>query len=99
LFCWRRGKSPHRWKSRRAGPRALRYKRAAESGWGWRRPRARAIGDSPALRDENASDDAEAQLAAQAGERGDEFALKPLRVEEAGAMPPAGCWWSGNEDD
>jgi hypothetical protein len=50
---------------------------------------ARAIGDSPALRDENVSDNAEAQLAWQAGERGDEFALKPLRVEEAGAIPGA----------
>jgi len=79
----RRGKSPHRWKSRRAGPRALRYTRA---GWGWRGPRARAIGDSPALRDENVSDDAEAQLASRAGKRGDEFALKPLRVEEEGAI-------------
>jgi hypothetical protein len=67
--------------------RALRYKRA---GWGGRPPRARAIGDSPALRDENVSDDAEAHLASQVGERGDEFALKPLRVEGAGAIPPFG---------
>jgi hypothetical protein len=66
--------------------RALRYKRA---GWGWRRPRARAIGDSPALGEENVSHDAEAQLASQVGERGDEFALKPLRVEEAGAISGA----------
>jgi len=40
------------------------------------------------LMDENVSDDAEAELASQVGERGDEFALKPLRVEEAGAIPP-----------
>ena len=26
LSCWRRGKNPHRWKSRRAGERALRYR-------------------------------------------------------------------------
>jgi len=26
LSCWRRGKNPHRWKSRRAGGRALRYR-------------------------------------------------------------------------
>ena len=39
------------------------------------------------LRDENLSDDAEAELASQVGERGDEFALKPLRVEEAGFRP------------
>ncbi len=25
IFLWRRGKSPHRWKSRSAGERALRY--------------------------------------------------------------------------
>ena len=25
IILWRRGKSPHRWKSRRAGERALRY--------------------------------------------------------------------------
>jgi hypothetical protein len=42
------------------------------------------------LTDENVSDDAEAQLASQVGERADEFALKPLRVEEAGAIPPCG---------
>jgi hypothetical protein len=42
------------------------------------------------LTDENVSDDAEAQLASRAGERGDEFALKPLRVEEGGAIPPCG---------
>ena len=42
------------------------------------------------LTDENVSDDADAQLASQVGERGDEFALKPLRVEEAGAIPPRG---------
>jgi hypothetical protein len=41
------------------------------------------------LTDENVSDDAKAQLASQVGERGDEFALKPLRVEEAGAIPGA----------
>jgi hypothetical protein len=44
----------------------------------------------PALRDEKVSDDAGAELASKARERGDEFALKPLRVEEAGAMPPCG---------
>jgi hypothetical protein len=43
--------------------------------------------------------DAEARLASQVGEHGDEFALKTLRVKEAGAIPPAGCWWSRNEDD
>jgi hypothetical protein len=95
----RRGKNPRRWKSRRAGPRALRYKRG---GWGWRRPRARAIGDSHALWDEKVSDDAEAWLASQVAERGDEFEGKaaeslknatlryPLRVEKAGAIPPCG---------
>jgi len=40
------------------------------------------------VRDENVSDDAEAQLASQVGERGDEFALKPLGVVETGAIPP-----------
>ena len=45
------------------------------------------MGDSPALRDENVSDAGEAQLDSQVGERGDEFELKPLRVEEAGAIP------------
>ena len=34
--------------------------------------------------------DAEAQLASQVGGRGDEFVLKPLRVEEAGAIPRCG---------
>jgi len=42
------------------------------------------------LRDENVSHDAEARLASQVGERGDEFALKPLRVEGAGAILPCG---------
>jgi hypothetical protein len=44
----------------------------------------------PALPDANVSDDAEAQLAPEARERGDEFALEPLRVEEAGAISPCG---------
>jgi hypothetical protein len=62
-------------------------------------------GDSPALLDENVFDDAEAQVASQVGERGDEFEgraaeslkcatlryrLKPVRVEEGGAVPPCG---------
>ena len=42
------------------------------------------------LTDENVSDDAERQPASQVGERGDEFALEPLGVEEAGATPPCG---------
>jgi hypothetical protein len=42
------------------------------------------------LTDENVSDDAQAQLASQVVERGDGFAPKPLRVEEAGAIPPCG---------
>ena len=42
------------------------------------------------LTDGNVSDDAEAQFASQVGEGGDEFALKPLRAEEAGAIPPCG---------
>jgi hypothetical protein len=42
------------------------------------------------MTDENVSDDAEAQLASQVGERGDEFALKPLRVQGACAIPPCG---------
>ena len=54
------------------------------------------------LTDGNVSDDAEAQLASQVGERGEEFEGKaaeplknetlryPLRVEEAGAIPPCG---------
>ena len=42
------------------------------------------------LTDEDISDEAEAQLASQVGERGDEFALKPLRVEQAAAIPPCG---------
>jgi hypothetical protein len=54
------------------------------------------------LTDGNVSDDAEAQLASQVGERGEEFEGKaaeslknetlryPLRVEEAGAIPPRG---------
>jgi hypothetical protein len=41
------------------------------------------------LTDENVADDAEAQLASRVGERGDEFALKPVRVEEGGAIPGA----------
>ena len=39
------------------------------------------------LTDANVSDDAEAQIASQVGERGGEFALKLLRVEEGGAIP------------
>jgi hypothetical protein len=38
------------------------------------------------LTDESVSDNAEGQL----GERGDEVALKPLRVEEVGAIPSRG---------
>jgi hypothetical protein len=69
---------------------AVRSSSRCITGWGWRRPRAGAIGDSPALQDENVSDDAEAQVAPQVGERGDEFASKPLRVDKAGAIASCG---------
>lgn len=47
------------------GSAAQRYRR---TGWGWRRPKTKAIGASTALRDEHISGDAEARLASRVGE-------------------------------